>query len=150
MSIWLKRAAMAAVAVTLVGAIGVGASMAQNDPIKQRQTLMKANGASMKAIKAVVDAKGPAAGIAPEAAKIARDVKAAAAHFPAGSDKGDTKASPDIWKNLDDFKKLDEAAAAAASKLEASAKKGDITVAAADFGELGKSCGACHQKYRLK
>lgn len=150
MSIWLKRATLAAAAVTLVGALGLGATMAQGDPIAQRKALMKANGESMKAIKAVVDAKGAPAPVAPEAAKIASNLKAAAAHFPAGSDKGDTKASPDIWTNLADFKKLDESSAAAASKLEASAKAGDATVVAADFGELGKTCGACHNKYRLK
>ncbi|MCK6452353.1 MAG: cytochrome c [Alphaproteobacteria bacterium] len=150
MSSWLKRAALAAAAVTLVGAVGLEASMAQGDPIAQRKALMKSNGDAMKAIKAVVDAKGPTAPVVPEAAKIASNLKSAAAHFPAGSDTGDTKASPDIWKNLDEFKKLDESSTAAAMKLEASAKKGDAAVVAADFGELGKSCGACHQKYRLK
>jgi len=150
MSIWIKRAVLALMVTTLVGGAGIALSQAQGDPIKERQALMKGNGESMKAIKAAVEANGPATAVAPEAAKIASSVKAAATHFPPGSDKGETKASPDIWTNMADFVKLDEAASAAASKLEASAKGGDMKVVAADFGDLGKACGACHNKYRLK
>jgi len=150
MSIWMKRAVLAMAVTALVGGASIALSQAQSDPIAERKALMKGNGDSMKAIKAVVDANGPAASVAPEAAKIAKNVKAAATHFPAGSDKGDTKASPDIWGNMAEFVKLDEAASAAASKLEASAKGGDMKVVAADFGDLGKACGACHNKYRLK
>ena len=150
MSNWLKRAVLAAATVALVGGVGIGLSQAQDDPIKQRQAIMKGNGDSMKAIKAAVDANGPAAGIAPEAAKIAMQLGEAPKRFPAGTDKGETKASPDIWANKADFDKLAADTVAAAKKLEASAKGGDMKVAAADFGDLGKTCGACHNKYRLK
>ncbi|MCC7048684.1 MAG: cytochrome c [Alphaproteobacteria bacterium] len=150
MNIWLKQAVLAVATVAIVGGVGISLSMAQSDPISQRKALMKSNGDSMKAIKAAVDANGPATAVAPEAAKVASNLKAAAVHFVPGSDKGDTKASPDIWGNLGDFQKLDNDAAAAAAKLEASAKGGDMKVVAADFGDLGKSCGACHNKYRLK
>lgn len=150
MTIWLKRAALAAVTVTLIGGIGVGASMAQGDPIKQRQALYKSNGDAMKAIKATIDANGQAAAVVPEAGKLVNTFKTVPAHFPAGSDKGETKASPDIWKNKADFDKLNADALAAATKLEADAKKGDIKVVAADFGAMGGACKACHDKYRLK
>lgn len=150
MTNWTKRIVLATAAVALVGLAGIGATQAQGDAIKQRQTLMKSNGDQMKALKAVVDAKGDAKTMAVPAATVAKNLTEAAKHFPAGSDKGETKASPDIWKNMADFTALDKASASAALKLEASAKKGDIAAASADFGDLGKSCGACHNKYRLK
>jgi cytochrome c556 len=72
------------------------------------------------------------------------------AHYPAGSDKGETKASPEIWKNMTEFLNLNSAALAQATKLEATAKGGDMKLVAADFGDMGKACGACHDKFRLK
>jgi len=151
-----KGAALAVLAAALGGAAWVttgaldGAALAQNDPISQRKALMKGNGDAMKAIKAAVDANGPAATVAGEAAKVAANLKAAGVHFVPGSDKGDTKAAPEIWANLGDFQKLDNESIAAALKLEAAAKSGDMKMAGADFGALGKTCGACHNKYRLK
>lgn len=150
MSIRLRHLAFAALGAALVAVTGVGVSQAQNDPITARKALMKATGESMRAIKGAVDANGPAATVATEAAKVAASLKAAAVHFVPGSAKGDTKAAPEIWTNLGDFQKLDNDSHAAALKLEAAAKSGDMKMAAAAFGDLGKTCGACHNKYRLK
>lgn len=150
MSIRLKHLALAALGAALVAVAGASISQAQNDPISARKALMKANGESMRVIKASVDANGPAAPVAAEAAKVAANMKAAAVHFVPGSEKGDTKAAPEIWTNLGDFQKLDNDSHAAALKLEASARGGDMKMVAADFGDLGKTCGACHNKYRLK
>lgn len=146
----VKRAALAVATVTLVSIGAIGFVQAQTDPIKARQTLYKANGEAMKAIKAAVDANGPATAVVPEAGKLINTFKNAPSHFPAGSDKGETKASPDIWANKADFEKLNADALAAATKLETDAKGGDMKVVAADFGDMGKACGACHNKYRLK
>ena len=150
MSIRLRHVAFAALAAALVAVSGAGLTQAQGDAIGARKALMKANGDAMRAIKAAVDANGPAATVAAEAAKVAANMKAAAIHFVPGSDKGDTKAAPEIWTNLGDFQKLDNDSHAAALRLEAAAKGGDMKAAAAAFGDLGKTCGACHNKYRLK
>jgi cytochrome c556 len=150
MTNWTKRLVLAGAALALVGAAGIGAAFAQADAIKARQALYKNNGAAMQAIKAVVDAKGPTEPVAAEAAKLINTFKNVMAHYPAGSDAGETKASPDIWKNMADFQALNANALTAATKLEADAKKGDVAVVATDFGDMGKACGACHNKYRLK
>jgi len=156
MTIWTKRIVLAATAVAAIGLLGATVSQAQNSPIDQRRALMKANGQAMQAMKAVVEAKGDAKAMATHAAAVAKNLADAAKLFPAGTDKpagkdpGQTQALADIWKNMADFEALDKASAAAALKLEASAKTGDIAKAAADFGDLGKSCGACHNKYRAK
>jgi cytochrome c556 len=150
MSIWLKRAVLAAATVVLVGGTGIGLSQAQGDPIAARKELYKANGGAMRAIKAAVDANGPATAVVPEAGKLVNTFKNVTAHYPAGSDKGETKASPEIWKNMTEFLNLNSAALAQATKLEATAKGGDMKLVAADFGDMGKACGACHDKFRLK
>jgi len=138
-------------AATLALGIGfAGITVAQTDPIKARQELYKANGGAMRAIKAAVDANGPASAVVPEAAKLVNTFKTVPAHFPAGSEKGETKASAEIWKNKADFDKLNADALAAATKLETDAKAGDMTLVAADFRAVGATCGACHDKYRLK
>jgi len=148
MQAW-KRVGLAVATVAFVGLGATGLSQAQNDPIKQRQALYKANGGAMKAIKAAIDSNGPATAVVPEAGKLVNTFKTVPAHFPAGSEKGDTKASPDIWKNKADFEKLNANALAAATKLEADAKGGDMKVVAADFGALGGACKACHDKYKM-
>lgn len=70
--------------------------------------------------------------------------------FPAGSDKGSTKAAPTIWTDSAGFQKDAEALAAAADKLATAAKADDATAVAAAFKETGEACGACHKEYRLK
>ena len=62
----------------IVGALGLALSgiligsvaIAQGDPIAQRKDNRKQAGAQMKAIKAVVEAKGPASAVVPAAAKL--------------------------------------------------------------------------------
>ena len=70
--------------------------------------------------------------------------------FAPGSDKGTTRAKPDIWKNQDDFaakfKDLQDAAAA----LKAAAAGGDRKQIATQVGATGKTCKACHDEYKSK
>jgi len=134
-------------------ALVVAASAAFAGPIEDREAIMKGFGDAMKTLvpiakgEAAFDAATVAAGLAAindGAQKI--DV---AALFPAGSDQGDTEASPKIWENLADFTarvdklKADAAAGAAAKPADAEAFK-------AVFGAVAGNCGSCHETYRLK
>jgi cytochrome c556 len=103
---------------------------------------------------------GRVAGMA--AGKIPFDAKAAAdnaeiatmisklpyAGFIDGSDKGDTRAKPEIWSESDKFKaraaKLQEEMA----KLNVAAKAGNLDAIKAAVGETGKQCQGCHDTYR--
>ena len=69
--------------------------------------------------------------------------------FPEGSDKGDTHASPDIWKNMEDFKALAAKLGTDAGAAAAVARQG-VDAFKVAFNTVGGDCGACHQKYRLK
>jgi cytochrome c556 len=70
--------------------------------------------------------------------------------FVPGADTGDTKAKPEIWLEMDDFKAKLEKMQAEAAKLAEIAKSGDFNAAKAQLGETGKACKACHDKFRNK
>ena len=70
--------------------------------------------------------------------------------FTPGSETGDTQAKPEIWLDMDDFKAKMEKMQGEAAKLAQVAKGGDFDAIKAQFGETGKACKACHDKYRNK
>lgn len=145
------------VIAALIGALATGAlvsgatvAFAQADVIKARQENRKATGPEMRAIKAVIDAKGDLKEIGPHAAKLKELELAFEKMFPAGSDKGETKALPTVWSDAAGFQKASANANAAYDKLAMAAGSGDMAATAAAFGDVGKACGACHTTYRAK
>jgi cytochrome c556 len=68
--------------------------------------------------------------------------------FMEGTDKGDTKAQPDIWKEMDKFKAGATTMQEEVTKLNAAAKSGDPAQLKAAFGPVGKSCKSCHDNFR--
>lgn len=142
----------------IVGALGLALSgvligsvaIAQGDPIAQRKDNRKQAGAQMKAIKAIVEAKGPASAVVPAAAKLKELQTAFPKFFPPGSDKGDTKALPVVWTDKAGFEAANKAEGAAIDELAAAAGSGDMAKVTAAFGNVGKACGNCHEKFRAK
>lgn len=141
----------------IVGAIGlalsgamIGGVLAQGDPIAARKDNRKQAGAQMKAIKAVVDAKGPASQVAPAAAKLKELHNALGGLFPPGSDKGETKAKPEIWTDKAGFAAVLKGDGDAIDALSKAAGSGDMAKVGEAFGNVGKACGACHDKFRAK
>ena len=70
------------------------------------------------------------------------------AGFVPGSDKGDTKAEPKIWTEMDKFNAAATTMQDAMAKLNVAAKGGNLDAIKAAVGETGKSCKACHDNYR--
>jgi cytochrome c556 len=70
------------------------------------------------------------------------------AGFVAGSDKGDTKAKPEIWTEGDKVTGLATKMQEEMAKLNTAAKSGNLDAMKAAAGEVGKSCKACHDAYR--
>lgn len=143
--------------IAVVGALaaagmvgGATVALAQADVIKERQDNRKQAAAAMRAIKAVVDAKGEAKVVVTQAAKLKELDLAFVKLFPPGSDKGETKALPAIWSDMAGFQAASKNADAAFDKLAVAGGSGDFTAIAAAFGDAGKACGACHDKYRAK
>ena len=143
---------MAVIGALAAGALVSGATVAfaQADVIKARQENRKATGPEMRAIKGIIDAKGNAKDVIPHAAKLKELEAAFDKMFPAGSDKGETHALPTVWSDMAGFQAAGKAADAAYDKLAVAAGSGDMAAVGAAFGDVGKSCGGCHTKYRAK
>ena len=66
-------------------------------------------------------------------------------------DVGDqaTRADPALFDNMNDMAELAGNLGTASDNLVTAAATGDPSAVRAAFGEVGKSCKACHDKYRL-
>jgi cytochrome c556 len=141
-----------AVTTTAVVVLGICVAAAQEDPIKARKALMKANGDAAKIGAGM--AKGEAPFDLAAAQKIfatfADSAAKAPALFPDSSKTGeDTAALPKIWEDMADFKAKFVKFGDDAKAAQASVK--DLDSFKAAFGDIGKNdCGGCHQTYRLK
>lgn len=70
------------------------------------------------------------------------------AAFGEGTDKGDTRAKPDIWKESAKFKEASDKMVAEVGKLNTAAKAGNLDALKAAFGPAAASCKACHDNFR--
>ncbi len=70
--------------------------------------------------------------------------------FGPGSDKGTTRAKPEIWENSDDFAEKYRAFQASADTLLSAAQSGDKGSVGAAVKELGGTCKSCHDDYKSK
>lgn len=140
----------AVIAATLATALLLPAA-ASAGPIEERQAIMKGNGRDTKMGGDML--KGAVPFDAATAQKILANYAAAAkafpAHFPAGSNTGDTEAAPAIWAKPADWKaattkfQADTAAAAAM-------KPGDAATFGKAFGMVTANCKSCHEGFRIK
>ncbi|MCO4318380.1 cytochrome c [Phyllobacterium sp. 21LDTY02-6] len=129
------------------------ASAATADPITERQALMKDQGRAVGTVTPIMKGEKPfdAAIVQSALKKLNDDAQKidAATLFPAGTDKGDTTASPKIWEDNAGFVaaiekyKADTAAAVAADPKDLESFK-------TAFSQVSKNCGTCHQTYRIK
>ena len=65
-----------------------------------------------------------------------------------GTDKGDTKAKPEIWTERDKFNAAATKMQDEMVKLNAAAKTGDVATIKAAAGGVGQACKGCHDNYR--
>jgi len=135
---------------TLLLPLAAGTVIAQSDPIAARKAVMKGVG-DQTAIGAAM-LKGEAPFDATKAAAIFKTFSEAGAQFgslfPAGSDKGDTKATAAVWSNRAGF----DAELATFNKAVAA---GAPNVGTADgfkaaFTEVAKSCRTCHTEFKAR
>ncbi len=101
---------------------------------------------------------GMAAGKIPFDAKVAADSAATAefvgklpwAGFGPGTDKGDTKAKPEIWAEKAKFDDYANKLEAELAKLTVAAKSGSLDSVKAATNAVGGACKACHDDFRAK
>jgi cytochrome c556 len=71
--------------------------------------------------------------------------------FSEGSDKGTTRAKPEIWENKADFQARMDDLDQEVDALQVVAQQGtDRKAIAAQVGATGKACKACHDEYKSK
>ena len=70
------------------------------------------------------------------------------AAFGEGTDKGETRAKPEIWKESAKFKDAADKNQAEIAKLVAAAKTGNLDNLKAAFGSAAPTCKACHDNFR--
>lgn len=68
--------------------------------------------------------------------------------YPPGSDKGETKAKPEIWTQPDKVKQRAQDAVSAAKELVKSASGADKGATITAFKAMGEKCKACHDDFR--
>lgn len=148
----LSSALFATVALAgLATALPAAAQFAKpEDAIKYRKAGMTMMAAHFGRVAAMANGRVPFdAKAAAENAEIATALsKLPYAGFMAGTDKGDTKAKPEIWSDADKFRTAITRMQDEMVKLNAAAKGGNIDAIKAASGEVGKACKGCHDDFR--
>ncbi len=151
----MKHALLAAVIGTST-LLASGSALAQAKPedvIKFRKGVYQVVGWHMRPLGAMVKGQMPydQAAFVKNAEIIAMMSKVAPDAFAAGSDKGETRAKPEIWSDAAGFKKVMDGFQAEAAKMAQVAKTAtSVDQVRGQFSALSKSCGACHDNYRTK
>ena len=136
----------------LAGAVAYAADEAK-DVVKYRKSVMKAQSAHLKAIKAIVRGKvGFTGQLGNHAMALDLTGKGLTDLFPAGTgpDKIKSRAKADIWQDWKKFEATAKKLQAETAKLVKIANGGDKKAVAAQFKAVGKACGGCHKPFRAK
>ena len=120
------------------------------DAIKYRKASFTVMAAHFGRLGAMANGRVPydAKAAADNADVVATLSKLPWAAFGEGTDKGDTRAKPEIWKEAAKYKEASDKMQAEIMKLNTAAKAGNIDALKAAFGPAAASCKACHDNFR--
>lgn len=152
----MKTAAKVAIAVFIVG-FALSAGYAQfakpEDAILYRKSVMFLISQHIKRMGAVVQGKSD---YDKDEFSTNADVVEMLSTLPwkamtePGTDKGDTTMSSAVFEKDEQFREAAQSFEAAAAKLAAAARGGDLSAVKAQFGKLVQNCKACHTEFRKK
>ncbi len=137
--------------MALMLALPAAAQFAKHeDAIKYRKAAFTVMGAHFGRVGAMATGKVPFdAKVAAENADIAAAMaKLPWAAFPEGSDKGETRAKPEIWKDSAKYREAADKMQAEMTKLAAAAKVGNVDALKTAFGPAASTCKGCHDNFR--
>jgi cytochrome c556 len=142
--------------LTLLAAAGALAAPmstgAARKMMHERHEGMEGIGKANKILRRELTADAPnRAAVRTAAGNLAKLAAQSSRWFPKGTgpELGKTGAKPEIWQRPADFAAKLKDFQGAAKLLNAAAAKGDINATKARFGDLGKTCKACHDTYRM-
>ena len=142
---------LATAVLALATALPAAAQFAKpEDAIKYRKAVFTVMGTHFGRVAAMANGRIPFdAKVASDSAEIATSMsKLPFVAFGPGTDKGETRAKPEIWTDGDKVKRLAEKMQEEMVKFNVAAKTGNIDTIKAAAGETGKACKACHDDYR--
>jgi cytochrome c556 len=138
-----------------IGAAGLTGAIAadKEQVIKERQALMKEQGADMGAVKAFIDGTGDAGKATTATTNLTQTMKKIPDVFPPGTEgpnpEGKFAPKPTVWSDWKDFLAARDEAAKRVDVLAVAVKGGDKEKIQTAFADLGKNgCGGCHGKFR--
>ena len=146
-----------AMPLLLVAVIGLATALPASaqfakpeDAIKYRKAVFTVMATHFGRVAAMANGKLPFdAKVAADSAELATTMsKLPYVAFIEGTDKGDTKAKPEIWSEMDKFKAAASKMQDEMAKFNVAAKGGNIDAIKAAVGDTGKSCKGCHDTYR--
>jgi cytochrome c556 len=142
--------AVAAAAFALAAPASAQSFQKPEDAIKYRKSAFSVMSAHFGALGAMANGRAP---FDAQAAARHADVIALVSHLPftgfvAGTDKGETRAKPEIWAEQAKFRGAAEKMQSEVGKLAVAAKTGNLDNLKAAFGPAAQSCKACHDEYR--
>lgn len=134
--------------VGMVAVLSVAGAAYANDAYKARHDAMEAVGDGMGTLSAMAKKEKPfdAAVVKTTATKMAADLKAAAAQFPAGSGGGTSRAKAEVWSDAAGFAAMMKDASTALAALQ---EVKDEAAFGTALRAAGGTCKSCHDKYRL-
>ena len=142
---------VAAGLATLLASTPAAAQFAKpEDAIRYRQAGMTMMNVHLGRVFAMASGRVPfdAKAVADNAEVATLISKLPYAGFIEGSDKGDTKAEPKIWTEMDKFRAAAAKMQEEMTKLNAAAKTGNVDAIKAADGATAQACKACHDSYR--
>lgn len=146
-----KRLTATASLLALMLALPAAAQFAKpEDAIKYRKASFTVMAAHFGRVGAMASGKAP---FDAKAAADNADIAAAMAKlpwtaFPEGSDKGDTRSKPEIWKDSAKYKEAADKMQTEMAKLAAAAKVGNVDALKSAFGPAASTCKGCHDNFR--
>lgn len=147
-----RKIAVALLAVAAALAVDASAQVKPEDQIKLRKSAYALMDYNLASLGAMVQDKKPynrdeAIRNADFVAMLAPVPKA---FFGKGTEKGETKAKPEIWTKRDDFESKMNKMIEESSKLKLVANNGDLAALKKQVADTGSACKACHDDYRGK
>ena len=149
----MKKSIAAAIGVLLLGAGLIAVAQTKpEDSIKLRRSAMFLVGWNFGPLGEMAQGKRPydKEAAVKHATVLAFVSKLPLEGFVPGTETGETKAKPEIFQDMDDFKAKMDKMNQETAKLAQVAQNGDFDALKAQVGETGKACKACHDKYRNK
>ncbi len=151
----MKKLPFLAVTCVLCSTLWAGAAQAQfvkpDDAVNYRQSAMTLVASHFGRMQPVMKGQVPYDAAAIKAnVELLKTLSALPwAAFVAGSEKN-SESRPEVWSDPAGFKAAQVKFEAAIDKLAAAANGGELDKVRVAFGDVGASCKACHDSYKVK